>query len=267
MYKGFKLEGINFRSNSSYFKKGQDLYQANSAQIRKSLDSFFLNDNSLDGAKIIDSWFPSIKANVFISHSHKDETMAIAFAGWLHENFGITSFIDSCIWGYSNDLIRILDNEYSWLNKETNTYNYDKVLDSTSHVHMMLSTALSMMIDKTECLIFLDTPNSIKPYGTADKTESPWIYSEIAFSQIVKITIPKRKLLENELLEREVFSKRDGGSIEKAIIVKYPIYSNHLTDITTKTLIDWNILPKSSNAEAALDKLYALAKPKSVLID
>lgn len=44
------------------------------------------------------SWFPQIKADVFISHSHSDEKLAIIFAGWLYNAFGLTAFIDSCVW-------------------------------------------------------------------------------------------------------------------------------------------------------------------------
>lgn len=52
-------------------------------------------------------WFPKINADIFLSHSHKDEKLIIAFAGWLKDTFNLDVFIDSCIWGYSNDLQKL----------------------------------------------------------------------------------------------------------------------------------------------------------------
>lgn len=257
MFKGYKLEEIDFGISLNHFLEvGNKLYDNYKQQIRESLDSFFLEDKSLDGSEIIKSWFPEVKAHVFISHSHKDESFAIAFAGWLYEKFGIISFIDSCIWGYANDLILTLDNEYSWLDKINRIYSYEKVLQSTSHVHMMLSTALSTMIDKTECLFFLDTPNSVVPYKTIDKTESPWIYSEIAFSQIVRITIPERLKTQTPLVETRTYAMENGGRIEKTMAIKYNLDSNHLIQINQSTLYSWRNALNLTNAQNSLDELY-----------
>jgi hypothetical protein len=260
MFKGYKLEDVNFGDKSrNYQNIGLGLYENFKSQIKTSLNSFLLNDNSLDGSKIINSWFPQIKAHVFISHSHKDESKAMALSGWLSQTFGIKSFIDSCIWGYGNDLIQILDNEYSWMDKANSIYFYNKVLDSASHVHMMLSTALNMMIDKTECLIFYDSPNSIEPFETIDKTSSPWIYSEIAFSQIVRLRIPSR--VSKIIKETKYFSADGIDHIEKALKVKYDIDSSHLKDINASTLNKWSKYPNLTNAEDALDKLYEITFP------
>lgn len=42
---------------------------------------------------------------------------------------------------------------------------------------MMLNGALAKMINSTECLIFMNTPNSIKAQDVENenKTASPWI--------------------------------------------------------------------------------------------
>ena len=55
-------------------------------------------------------------------------------------------------------------------------YDYNKRNYSTSHVHMMLSTALTMMMDEAECVIFLNTPNALSTKDIVHKTESPWIF-------------------------------------------------------------------------------------------
>ena len=49
------------------------------------------------------------KVYIFISHSHKDINKVIAFAGWLKTNFGLEAFIDSCSWGYCDELLKIID--------------------------------------------------------------------------------------------------------------------------------------------------------------
>lgn len=260
MYKGYKLVDIDFGTNFNFYKnKGKELYDAYETNTKSTLKAFLFVDNSLDGSKIIESWSPHVKADIFISHSHRDESRVLALAGWLFHSFGIKSFIDSCIWGYGNELIQILDNEYSWLDKSNKTYNYSKVLDSSSHVHMMLSTALNMMIDKTECLIFYDTPNAIESFGQMDKTNSPWIYSEIAFSQIVRQRIPSR--VKRLITEIRTYSSERADQIEKSLIVRYDVDSSHLVNINESTLTRWSKYPNLRNAEDALDKLYEITYP------
>lgn len=267
MFKGFKIDGINFNDNLEHFYNvGMKMYSNYKSDIRLSLKTFLLTENTLDGSKIINKWFPEFKAHIFLSHSHRDEETAIALAGWLYENFDIITFIDSCIWGYSNELIKMLDNEYSWLDKSNGIYAYEKVMNSTSHVHMMLATALSKMIDKTECLVFYNTPNSVKSYGNADKTESPWIYSEIMFSQITRITIPER--IKKLIKETKMFSALEGvDNFEKGLAISYDLDSTHLTELTISKLNDWQKYSKLHKKEKALDKLYKIVLPRINLLD
>ena len=150
MYRGFKTDCLF--ENDEWHKIGNELYNANRKHIITKLESFISEDGFLDGSEMQDNWFPQIEADIFISHSHYDEKAAVSFAGWLYKNFRIKSFIDSCIWGYSNDLLKILDNRYC-LNPSGETYSYQKRNYSTSHIHMMLSTALMMMINKTDAMM------------------------------------------------------------------------------------------------------------------
>ncbi len=92
-----------------------------------------LSDNSLDGTSIQNTLFPQIEADVFISHSHGDREMAMMLAGWLDANFHIQSFIDSCVLGYANDLLKIIDDKYC-KNEYGLTYNNKSRSYSTSHV-------------------------------------------------------------------------------------------------------------------------------------
>ena len=68
------------------------------------------------------------------------------------------------------------------------------------HSLMMLSTALTEMIYKTECIIFFNTPQSINMASELDKikknskqsTISPWIYHELSMTTMLQVVKPRR---------------------------------------------------------------------------
>lgn len=186
MYAGFNLTLSESEKSAlkSYVQSGETLFQKQEQKVRTTLDKYINADGSLNATMIEEDWFRGIETNVFISHSHADESLVKAFAGYLHEQFGVESFIDSCVWGYANELLKMIDDKYckTIINKDgSRSYDYDKRNQSTSHVHMMLNGALAKMINSTEGLIFMNTPNSIKAQDVEDKakTASPWIYSEL----------------------------------------------------------------------------------------
>lgn len=254
MYRGFKIPEFDFNNKAEYYRIGLGIFKDFEKKSQNSLKKYISVDGVLDGEKMKEDWFPTIEAHVFISHSHNDRDFAITLAGFLYEKFRIVSFIDSCIWGYANNLLLLIDKKYCW-QEASNTYNYTKRNLSTSHVHMMLSTALTKMIDKTECLLFLNTPNSIIASEIEDKTLSPWIYSEIETSRMIRINLPNRPT-------RKMFS---GGVLENQnenLSIKYPINSGHLSDIIPK---DLDKLTRTSNPLDALDKLYKLYQIKKIL--
>lgn len=152
MYRGFQIklddDDVNYSEYKTLLTKGKERYSKQKKDIKLVLESFILSNGKIDGSSFINNWFPQIHADIFISHSHKDKNLAIALAEWLFEEFGLNTFVDSCIWGNSTELLLEIDKEFSDFNPNRNTYNYNKRNNSTSHVHIMLSTALSMMIDK-----------------------------------------------------------------------------------------------------------------------
>ncbi len=89
--------------------------------INKQLSEFLSTDGVINGEKLESTWFPQIKADIFISHSHSDEKLAMTLAGWLYRQFGLESFIDSTIWGYADSLLKKIDNKYC-LNEGDATY-------------------------------------------------------------------------------------------------------------------------------------------------
>lgn len=74
------------------------------------MDKYLSVDGELKASEIEEDWFPSFKADVFLSHSHKDEKDVIAFAGLLSD-IGLKVFIDSCVWGYRR-LLLLLERVY-----------------------------------------------------------------------------------------------------------------------------------------------------------
>lgn len=267
MYRGFNLllkDNCFEKGSFEAFKKvDSESFSSQKTSIVETINSFVRNDGSLDGSMMQANWFPQIEADIFISHSHKDEDLAHAHAGWLKVSFGLTAFIDSCVWGYANKLQKMIDDAYC-LNGN-HSYSYEKRNYSTSHVHMMLSVALTQMIDNTECLFFLNTPNSITPDPNSNQTESPWIYSEIAATRLIR-----ERSREEHRLKRMVESFSEGGSPTLRIRQDIPV--DHLTDIDNGILSNWenkwqevytnHDFPQYSEdlSVHALDKLYELTK-------
>jgi hypothetical protein len=119
---------------------------------------------------------------------------------------------------------------------------------------MMLSVALSKMIYNSEVLFFYNTPNSITPndvINTEDKTLSPWIYTEIAMSTLLKQRTPE----EHRLIKSMVESRDSHFS---RIEVEYNI------DISALPIIDANFFNqwKRNDFPSKYDALNYLYKDR-----
>lgn len=247
MFTGFNLSsGYNFEL---YQATGSKIFSDLKKETKASIEQFMLEDGSLSGTRMQTNWFPQIEADIFISHSHKNEKAALGLAGWLKQKFGLKSFIDSSVWGYSNELLKDIDDKFC-KNKTGDTYNYSKRNYSTSHVHMMLSTALTMMLDKTECVFFLNTPDSISSSGLITQTESPWIYHELAMTELIR----KRKLIHyrKDTIEKGIVFEAS----QEALIFKYDVKFPDLKDLSQAELIKWEgVKPRK---KYPLDNLYEI---------
>lgn len=257
MYKGFQLSRI--KPMPQYESTGKHNYLNQKKIITNQLNQYLDYKEVLDGTLMQKDWFPSIHADIFLSHSHADEDLAIQLAGWLKEKLELEVFIDSCVWGYSGELLYTIDEQYCTYKRDgKKLYNYKKRNESTSHVHMMLATALAKMIDKTECLFFLNTPNSVTVQDSVNRTFSPWIYYEIATSKVVN----KHRDESNRLSMTVKTALLD----ENKIPLTYELNLKNLTALSAEDLCKWKDICKNHDyrGKHVLDALYFLKSEKGV---
>lgn len=264
MYRSYKINEKDiapFLSTVSLCHQNDftNIFNKHNDTVHKNLNQLVVEDDILDGEKMQQDWFPSIKAHVFISHSHKDKSLAIKFAVWLYESFKIISFIDSCVWGYADDLLQILDNKYCKTSqykysdvKYSTYYDYERRNYSSSHVHMMLSTALNKMIDKAECVFFLNSPNSNIGNDIKAKTLSPWIYGEVETVRLITKKKPRRAKRNHYRLFTKLSEYPD-----PYLKISYPLHMDVFYKLSIDTLSKWNE-QQTMDAEFALDNLYNL---------
>ncbi len=254
MYRGFNLDLSNQIKNENFTKIGKEIFVENKKTVKNKLDDYLLENSSLNGTKIIEDWFPSLKSHIFLSHSHKDEELAFLVAGLLKQQFDMITFIDSAIWGYSNDLLKMIDDKYC-RNIDNENYSYEKRNYSTSHVHLMLSTALNKMIDNCECIFFLNTPNSLTTNNEISKmSNSPWIFSEISTTSIIRKKTPIRLMRETKVFSNKEMTALN-ESMQEKLNIEYNIELSHLTNISGQEFLDW-VDDSAYSPENALDKLY-----------
>lgn len=257
MFRGFNLSNLEFKSGAaSFLTQGEAVNAGHQAAVKRTLDAFVSSEGKVDGSRLQSHWFPQIRADVFISHSHKDEAQAKTIAGWMKSTFGLEAFIDSCVWGYADDLLKQIDDKYC-INPGGQTYSYEKRNGSTSHIHMMLSTALGMMIDNTECLMFLNTPNAITTDAAVSKTLSPWLFSEIAMTHIVR----RKKPADHRQMIKLAESTQRQATLA-SLKIEYEVRTTSLTDITGDTLGKWQTMYLAAKGDP-LDSLYKVAPPSA----
>ncbi|HFL4777839.1 TPA: hypothetical protein ACG33M_003700 [Escherichia coli] len=163
-------------------------YKARKGELLISLEKYLLDGrNILDADKIQKSIFAQHDIDVFISHSHADEDEAIRIALSL-ENIGLTAFVDSCVWGYADELLRKIDDKFC-IPQGWSHYSYNLRNRTTTNVHLILNAALQQMIKRSELFMFLGTENAINidDYMSGEgRLSSPWIFSELTFAKSVK---------------------------------------------------------------------------------
>ncbi|MBR8842395.1 toll/interleukin-1 receptor domain-containing protein [Pseudoalteromonas sp. JC3] len=258
MFQGFNLNVSNesrFDSPSTY----DEILKSREDNVRESLENFYNEEGLLNGDSLRKEWFPEIEnCHVFISHSSKDRELALKLANWLYHEFKIESFIDSTVWGFADKLLKQIDNKYAY-REETKDYSYEIRNYTTSHVHMMLSNALNSMIERSECLLFLNTENAIRNISLKEDREqytfSPWIMAELQTSALIeKKQSPNSQRpfgsLESNKTDIESIVKR-----AKSFQMIHKANVEHLNNITCENLSEW---AKDCNGEKGYNALTTL---------
>jgi hypothetical protein len=253
VFKAFnlQLDNISYDATKSDYK---DIKKNQNTFIEQKIKNFIRPNGVLDGELMQSDWFPLIdNVDIFISHSHIDEDNAIKLASYLYDRFNMVSFIDSLVWKNSRILLKLIDDEFC-KNEDGLTYDYSRRNQSTSHVNMMLSVALTEMIDKSECLFFLNTPASITPYDSVvDGTISPWIFSELSMTKLVRKKLPCEHRPIDHLLKKAFESRAD--TARAMVLHKLP--TDHLIPLTYQDIEFWSQEFDGKQVHA-LDVLYEL---------
>ena len=255
----FKIDSqenlINF---SDYVIQGKNHLDSSKADVERNLKEIVINGTeSLDGSSIQGEWFPEINADIFISHSRDDADLANGIAGWINSNFNLHCFIDSNVWGYSDELLENLNSRYS--NKRPNSnggylYDHQSCINASKHVDTMLTIALHKMINRCECVILLNTGNAIsrmKKYEDLqrDTTFSPWIYSELICSSLIQQRRPERHSSQG------MQGTQNFDAVNESLQIAYEVPTKHLLPLDPKTLSAWKAA-YVGNKLHPLDVLY-----------
>lgn len=279
MFSGFNLS-LNTNSCMELFewdfekykKKGEEHLNSRIQCFNDELEEL-IRRNTINGSQLQKFCFPIIEADIFLSHSHKDHDLANALAGWIYDKFDLKVFIDSNVWEYSGNLLEELNSHYS--NRQESDdgndvlYDYKSCCKVSEHVNTMLSAALHKMIDKAECVILLNTDSSVRVFedDSFAETYSPWIYSEIICTQIVR----KKPLLCYREYDWSGSFFESQINTDGAMDIAYNLPIKHLTDISADDLKKWlenyeKDLIKGDYDGYALDELYCFTHKKHVEI-
>lgn len=275
MYTGFNLQ---LDQNSTIFsdddydgliKVGKKHLANQKATYETELEKYVMG-KEINGTKIQNEWFPQIEADIFISHSHKDEDLACALAGWIHENFGLKCFIDSNVWGYADELLEKMNEKLSHKRPDGEggyLYDHQSCNQVSQHVNTMLSIALQKMIDKVEAIILLNTEQSIQVCSDSEmnKTYSPWIYSEIICTQIVRKN-PLLAYRDYKFVDKSSTILNESVQFLMHSAISYTVSLEHLKELNERDLEKWQreYLIYHNRYEYALDALYKFMCPNEV---
>ena len=230
--------------------------------LSKHINKDTIKQALIDGTKLQEDWFPTwsydSRFQVFISHAHQDEVTVKRLAGFLKEKCGLNSFIDSEYWGYIGSLQKDLDEYYSKVFSD-GRYMYDYQTSSfvAANVHIMLSMALMKMMDACECLMFVDSDNSMKYAKGQTLTPSPWIYEEMGFSRMLRVNIPDRY---KKLIRVNLNESRGTSEIRMVTDLSEPrqMHIQYIVNMSDFMILSSHDLKSIENlyGSKALDELY-----------
>ena len=136
------------------------------------------------------------------------------------------------------------------------TYSYDNRNVTTAHVHMILSHALTKMIDNAECFIYLNTSNSTtRREGDSIETLSPWLCRELAMVNIIEEKPP--------VLVMENFTCDSADNRSYGPTLRYSVETKRLKELSLSQVKQWqDRFSRLSTARqlSALNLLYKIVE-------
>lgn len=186
MIGGFNLVGFNSSSSMTELASQDSSIVKRTLDYNKKLKSVIV-DEKIDAEALQDEIFPVQSADVFISHSHGDEGLAIRLKNWLKRKWDMDSFLDGEIWRSADDILKVIDKKSCWKD-DRGVYDYNERNLTTSYVHVMLCNAIMQAMNSCDFVFFLNTPSSIDPYSAWEKpkTYSPWLYYELSVLKYIQ---------------------------------------------------------------------------------
>lgn len=251
----FIIENDSFLLQDSRYNNNLDSNLSFLPNGKKDIENFFV-EIKYTGSELVDKikyddfindFFPDVNTHIFISHSHSDKNKAISLANFFYKKFGIRSFIDSEVWGYLDDALLELNKEYNPVDGKENTYCYEDCMKLSSNLNLILSSALTKMIDSADCMIFINTENSCTFENDSFSTESPWIFTEILMSSLLERKGHKDRppVVANESysgVEEAGFNKQAVLKAKRELVINYPLGMDHIVKVDDNVLNDINNL-------------------------
>lgn len=249
MYRAFNLKLDNNLLGS--YREDRDKYEKIKEEFKDNLIRYIDTTEVLSAKKLKQYILPTADYDIFISHSHNDLDLALRLKSFL-EKFKLRVFIDSLYWLNITELQEKL-NSYHY-NARTQLFDHATTMRVAEHCNMILASALSEMIDRCECVFFLNTDNSIassRQVVDGDTTYSPWIYHEVYTTTIVKQHLDRvRTIIANESLRNSFSQKRD------AKLISYDVDLSNMELVDIEKLRAWSSSVANNATLHPLDLLY-----------
>ena len=157
-------------------------------KLSRIISESYKGNNIISADKIIRECFSQENYDVFISYSSQDVECARNLKNFIQNELGLTCFLDCDVWENAYKVMRNIDDELNLIDYSIKLYDYEGSRQSSINVSMMLTSALTLMLERCQVIIFICSKNSISNLNgnnrnivkINDKTYSPWLYHEIS---------------------------------------------------------------------------------------